>query len=126
MLLVAAAIRLRTQGVDGGTLAPVEHPILDAAGVGGARHLPSQGVQLTDKMPLTRAADGRVTGHIAHRIQIDGKIDRFQPEAGGGKSRLNARVPRADHGNIISSCGISHHVHFLFICVNRFILYGKQ
>ena len=48
-----------------------------------------------------------------------------QPEAGGGKSRLNARMPRADHGNIISSCGISHHVHFLYICVNRFIRYEK-
>ena len=121
MLLIAAAIRLGAQRVDGGTLASVEHTILDAAGVGGTRHLPAQGVQLADEMSLARAADGGIAGHIAHGIQIDGKNHRFQPEPGSGKPCLNARVPRADHGNIISSCGISHHVHFLCFLPKSFV-----
>ena len=37
--------------------------------------LSPQGIQLTNQVTLAGAADGGVTGHIAHRIHIDGEKD---------------------------------------------------
>ena len=54
-------------------------------------------------MALARAADGGVAGHIAHRVQVDGKADRLHPEARAGKRCLDARVSRADNGNVVAA-----------------------
>ena len=108
MLLIAAAVGLRAQGVHGRALAPVEHPILDAAGVGGLAHFAAKGVQLADKMPLARSADGGVAGHVAHGVEIDREQNGAQTQSSGNQRGLNARVPRADHGDIVCTGKISH------------------
>ena len=61
---------------------------------------PPQRVQFPDQMALAGAADGGVAGHVAHGVQIDGKDDGLQPQAGGGQRRLDAGVSGADDGNI--------------------------
>ena len=75
VLLIPPPVRLGPEGPDGGALSLVQQPVLDAARVGGLRHLAPQGVQLPDQMALAGAADSRVAGHVAHRIQIDGEDD---------------------------------------------------
>ena len=111
MLLVAPAVGLGPERVDGGTLAPVEHPVLDAAGVGGLCHFAAQSVQFPDQMALAGAADGGIAGHIAHRVEIDGEYDGAKAQPGSGETGLNAGVTGADHSNVIGSCGVSHWCH---------------
>ena len=109
-LLVAAAVRLGPEGPHGGTLAPVEHPVLDAGPVGGLCHLAPQGVDLPHQVPLAGAADGGIAGHIAHRVQVDGEAQGFHPQPGGGQGGLDARVARADDGDIKLSGVIVCHI----------------
>ena len=75
--LVGAAVRLGPEGPDRRPLAPVQKPVLDAGLVRGPAHLAPQGVQLPHQVALPRAADGRVAGHVAHRVQVDGEAQGF-------------------------------------------------
>ena len=107
-LLVFPPVGLGPQGPDRRSLSLVEHPVLDAGRVGRPGHLASQGVQLPDQVALSRAADGGITGHIAHRVQIDGEAQGAQAQTGGGQSRLDPGVAGADNGDIIFSSVIVH------------------
>ena len=108
ILLVLAAVRLGPEGMDRGTLAPVQHPVLDAAMVRSQTHLAAQGIQFPDQMALAGAADGRITGHIAHGIQIDGKEDGVHTKPGGRQGGFDARMACADDGNITGSSVVIH------------------
>ena len=99
-LLILPPVGLGPQGPYGGALAPVQHPVLNAGLVRRLGHLAAQSVQLTHQMALSRAADGRVAGHVAHRIQIDGKAHRLQSQPRRGQRCLDAGMARADDGNI--------------------------
>ena len=106
--LILAPVGLRAQRVHGRALAAVEHPVLDAGPIGRACHLAAERIELAHKVALARAADGGVAGHVADGIHIDGKADGVQPEPGGGQRGLNARVPRADDGDVTASGVITH------------------
>ena len=108
ILLVAPPVRLGPQGVNGRALAPVQHPVLDAAVVRGHAHFPAQGIQLPDQVALSGAADGGVAGHIAHGVQIDGKENGMQSQPGAGQSGFNTGVARADDGNLTFARKIGH------------------
>ena len=100
---VLPAVDLGAQGMDGRTLAAVEHAALQKAFVGRAAHFAAEGVNLPDEMALCRPADGRVAGAIAHRVHIDGEDGRLTAEARRRQSGLNARVPRADDDDVVIS-----------------------
>ena len=96
-LLVFPPVCLSPQGPHGGTLAPVQHPILDAGPVRRPGHLAAQCVQLPDQVALAGAADGGVDGLHAHPGRRQGSLD--------------ARVSRADDGHIIvAAVKLSHQV----------------
>ncbi len=101
ILLIAPPVGLRAQRVDGGTLAEVQHPVLDAAAVRRLCHLAAQRVQLPHEMTLARPADCGVAGHIAHRVEIDRKHDGLQPHPRAGQPGLDPGVARADHGHVV-------------------------
>ena len=107
--LIAPPIRLRAQGVHRRALAAVEHPVLDAGLVRRLRHLAAERVQLPHQVALAGAADGRVAGHVAHAVEIDGEADRVHAEPRGGQRGLDARVSCADHGDITLSRLIQNH-----------------
>ena len=107
-LLVAPAIGLGAQGIDGGAFAAVEHAVLDACTVGRTGHFAAERVQLAHELPLAGAADGRIARHIAHAVEVDGKADGVQAEPGGGQRRLNAGVARADDGDVTGSSVKDH------------------
>ena len=77
----------------------------------------AQGVQLPDQVALAGAADRGVAGHVAHRVQVDGKADGPLAHAGGGQGGLDAGVARADHRDIVLSGGKFSHGRFLFCLV---------
>ena len=96
IFLIFAPVGLGPQGMDCRAFAFIQHPVLDAGVVCGNTHLPAQRVQLPDQVALAGAADGRIAGHIAHRVQRHGKQHRLQPHAGASQCRFDAGVTRAD------------------------------
>src|SRR5690606_37854804 len=68
------AVRLHPRTPDGATLRTVEHPVMDGRLVRRAPDQPVERIDLTNKMPLPQAADGRVATHGADR----GAIERDQ------------------------------------------------
>ena len=113
-LLVLPPVRLGPQGPDRGALPPVQDAVLDTGPVGSPAHLAPQGVQFPDQVALSGTADGRVAGHIAHRIQVNGEAQGAQPHPGGGQGSLNARVARADDRDVKFSRVVVNHSKFLF------------
>ena len=93
---------------------PVQDAVLDTGPVGSPAHLAPQGVQFPDQVALSGTADGRVAGHIAHRIQVNGEAQGAQPHPGGGQGSLNARVARADDRDVKFSRVVVNHSKFLF------------
>ena len=108
IFLVAPPVRLGAQRVNRRPLAPVQHPVLDAACVCGQTHFAPQSVQLPDQVALAGAADGGVAGHIAHGVQVDGEEKGVQPQPGGGQGSLNAGVARTDDGHVAFVNKIGH------------------
>ena len=78
----------------------VEHTVLNAGRVGRARHLSTQRVNLAHQLSLCRAADRRIAGHIANRVQVDRKAGGLHAKARRGQRGFNPRMPRPDHGNV--------------------------
>ena len=104
--------------MDGRPLSLVEHPVLNAAAVGRLGHLTAQRVQLPHQLPLARAADGGIAGHVAHRVEVDGKHHRRAPHPRRSKACLNSGVPRANDGDLIFSCQIFHgYPRFLILSI---------
>jgi len=103
ILLIAPAVSLRAEGMDGGALAEIQHAVLDARAVGSLCHFSAQRVKFPHQMPLASAADGGVAGHVADGVKIDRKHDCLQSHPRTGQPCLNAGVSRADHGNVVNS-----------------------
>ena len=106
ILLILPPVALGAQRMNSRAFALVQHPILDTGEVSRKTHLTAQRIQLPDQMALACAADGRVAGHIAHRVQIDGKNDGVKSQPGSGQRRFNACVAGADDSYITFSCVI--------------------
>ena len=108
-LLIPPAVGLGPQGPHRRALAPVERAVLDAGRVGGPGHLAAQGVQLPHQVALAGAADGGIAGHVAHRVQIDGKDNGLQPQPGSCQGRLDPGVTGTHYRDVkLSSVKFGH------------------
>ena len=101
--MILLAVGLHTQTMHSRALAAVQHTALQIGGIGGKAHHAAQSVQLTHQMPLGSAANARVAGHIADKIQTDRKYGGFCAQRGGGVRGLNARMACPHHDHIILS-----------------------
>ena len=81
-------------------LAEVQHTVLNAGLVRGLGHFAAQRVQLPHQMTLSRAADGRVAGHISHRVQTDGQAHGLHAHPRRRQRRLDSGVSRAYHRHV--------------------------
>ena len=66
---VEFAVGLAAGAVDGGAFAAVEESELDSGLVGDATHEAVEGVDLAHQMAFAEAADGRIAGHFAERVE---------------------------------------------------------
>ena len=82
-------------------LAGVEAAELDAGGVDVFRHLPAEGVDLLDQMPLGQAADGRVAAHGADGVNVDHQHRGAASHPGCRQSGFAAGMAGADHDNVV-------------------------
>ena len=104
--VIPLAVGLHPQTVDRRPLAPVEHPALQKGGVSAQAHQPAQGVHFPHQMPLGGAANRRVAGHVADKVQRqreDGGLGAQHRRRVGG---LDARMARAHHDHVIVSQNI--------------------
>ena len=109
VLLVLAAITLGTKRMHSRAFALVQHPVLDAGRIRSHTHLATQSVQFPNQMALAGATDGGIAGHIAHRIQIDGKEDGLMTKPCTGQRRFDACMTGTDHRHFAASCVICGH-----------------
>ena len=75
---------------------------MDSRPVDDAPHDSTEGIYLPDNMAFSDSADGRITGHLPDKIEIDRHKRCLAPETSRSRSRLTARVPRADNDHIKS------------------------
>lgn len=107
VLLVTSAVCLGPERMDRWAFSPVQHPVLNAAGVRRPAHFAAQCVQLPDQMTLSRAANGGVAGHVANGVQIDGKNDSVHPQPRRRQGRFNSSMPGAYDSYVISASTIT-------------------
>ena len=81
-------------------LAAIEHPKLDAAGIGDAAHEAVERIDLAHQMALAEPADGRIAGHRADGGEAMGDQRRARAHAGGRSRRLTAGVAAADNDHV--------------------------
>ena len=101
--VIAFAVGLDAQAVDGGAFAPVEHPALEEGGVGGNAHEPAQGVDLPHQMALCGAADGGIAGHVADEVQCQGKDGGPCAQDGGRMGGLDPCMARAHDDDVVTA-----------------------
>jgi hypothetical protein len=92
----------------------IQHAVLDAGFVRSYAHFTAQCIQFPDNMSFTGAADGRIAGHIAHGIQIDGKHNGLPSQTSGGQRPLNTGMAGTYHSHIKLSGKKFSHVCSLF------------
>src|SRR3990172_485224 len=74
-VLIKGSVCLGPAAADGRAFAGVEHPELDARGIGILRHLAAQGIYLLHQMSLGKASYGRVAGHKPDGIEVYGQAE---------------------------------------------------
>ena len=97
---VELAVGLRAGAADGGSLAAIEKPELDAGRIRDPSHQAIEGIDLAHEVTLAEAADRGVAGHRADRPRImrQQRGARAAPRGGGG--RLDAGMTATDHDHI--------------------------
>ena len=103
IFVVALTIGLHPQGVDGRSLALVQHPALQVGGIRRKAHHTAQCIQFAYQRAFCRASDAGVAGHIADGVQTHGKDSRFCAQHSSCVGGFDARMASADDDDIIIS-----------------------
>ena len=105
---VSSAVNLSAQGMNGRTFSAVKHTALEGVFIRRFSHFAAQGVKLSYKMTLCRAANRGVAGHVAHPVHIDCEHADRNAEPCGGKTCFNSGVTCAYNNDVIIFCIILH------------------
>lgn len=81
---VGGLVTLGARCADAGALGSVQHPELNGGGIRIQAHGAAQSIYFPDNMPLGKAADGRIAGHLADGVQVMGKNGYGTAHAGSG------------------------------------------
>ena len=83
------------------SLAPVQHPELDSRAVRYNPHLPAEGIDLADDLPLGNAPDRRVATHLRDFVHIHRYKQRARAEVGCRRRRFTSGVSCADYYYVV-------------------------
>ena len=97
---IKLAVRLGPRSADRRTLAAVQHPKLDAAGIGDPAHQTIQGIDLADQMALAETADGGIAGHRADGRETMGHQGGLRAHPRSRARGLAAGVAAADDDDV--------------------------
>jgi hypothetical protein len=99
--LIGLLVALSAGRPNGRTFLGVEHPELQPVMSVALPISPPKRVNLARQMTFGQTADGRVAGHLADGVGIDGQQQSFAPMRAAAKRSLDAGMTRADHDHII-------------------------
>jgi hypothetical protein len=97
---VKPAVRLCPWPAYRRTLAAVEHPKLNARGVGNPTHQAIQCIDLTNEMTLAKTTDRRITGHRADGRKAMGYQRRLCAHPRGPARGLASRVAASNDNDV--------------------------
>mgnify|MGYP003693733235 CR=1 FL=1 len=97
---IKLAVGLGARSADGRALAAVQHPELDAAGIGHPAHQAVQGIDLADQMAFAETADGGIAGHGADGRKTMGHQRRPRAHAGSRARGFAAGMAAADDDDV--------------------------
>src|SRR5689334_5376461 len=97
---VARTISLRPRRLHGRPARTIQQTKLNSGAINHSTHDAAERVDLTHEMSLRNAADGRVTRHLTHEIQIKSNKPGFRAQTRRGRGRLTAGVAGANHNHI--------------------------
>ena len=103
VFVVALAVGLNAQGMNGRAFALVQHPALQVGGIRRQTHHAAKGIQFTHQRSFCSAADAGIAGHIADGVQTHGKDGRFCAQHSSCMGGFDARMAGADDDDIIIS-----------------------
>ncbi len=72
----------------------------------------THGVDFADDLALGDTADGWITRHLTHRVQIGGQQGRFRTQTGGGGGGFSSGMAGTDHDDVVL---IADNAHFRII-----------
>ena len=98
--LEALAVSLDPRPLDGTALRPIEHAVMDRAGIGGPGDDPVAGINLTHQVALAQTADRRITAHRPDRIEVKADQRRARAHARRDGGCLHSGVPAANHDDV--------------------------
>ena len=99
-LPVESTVGLGSGRADGGALARVEDPELDAGTVDGPGHRSAERVDLAHEVPLADAAEGRVAAHLAEGLDALGQQQSLAAHARSRERRLGAGMAATYHDDL--------------------------
>ena len=105
---VKLAVRLGPRSADCRALAAVQHPELDAAGIGDAAHQAIQGIDLADQMTLAETADGGIAGHGADGRETMGHQGSLRAHPRSRARGFAAGMAAADDDDVEGVCLGNH------------------
>ena len=97
---IKLAVRLGPRATNGRTLAAIEHPKLNAAGVGDPAHQAVQGIDLPNQMTLAETPDGGIAGHGANGRKTVGDQRRPGAHPRRGARGFAAGMAATDDDNV--------------------------
>jgi hypothetical protein len=92
---------LASGGANRLTLGGIQPAEVDAGAIGGKPHLAAKSVDFLNQLSLADTADGRITAHLADRVEKQSDHQGRTAHAAGRQRGLNAGVPSTDHNDIV-------------------------
>ena len=102
---IQTTIALGTRRPNGGALAAIEHSKLQHGEIGGAAHDAAQCIDFADNSAFRDAANRRIAGHLADRLEGTCDDRDPRPNACGSNRRLRTGVPCADNDDVEQTFG---------------------
>ena len=109
--LISLFVTLGARSPDARPLARVQHPKLDAGGVGIEPHHAAERVDFPDHVALRKTADRGIARHLADRIGVLGEHQGLAAKPRRGHRRFNAGMARANDNHVVR-LGIIEFAHF--------------
>ena len=106
--LIRLLVTLRARRPNRRTAFGVEHAELQAGHVGGFSHFAPHRVNFAGQVSLGQTADGRVAGHLADGVRIDGQEQSLAAHPRRRQRRLDPGMAGSDDDDVIFP-GINEH-----------------
>jgi hypothetical protein len=94
--------------VHGWAFAAIQHPELNPGGINCLTHQSTQRINLSHNLTLGNASDGRIAGHLPHRVEIGGQQSGAGTYPGSSGRCFGTRMSGSDHDDVVLIAVTAH------------------